>query len=252
MRGKKGIEQRTINAIRRLRAAAFPIAISTSTDKLNIGRLVDTYELMKRLDIQCWIVASPQELGNWEGAATALSLHEEAEAYAPVLKQWIVDGKPFDIQLGAFFRGLRSKPGAYSRDGSGKPTAEAQHTPDNMRERYDCDACREQPNLLPDGTLIPCPGYVDSPLHNRMPNLLREELASVWTQSLLRQVVEIKKKDLLACNPQCVDCKLFKECGMGCRASALRQTGNLMTRDPIFCDLWKGGHIRRFQQLAVL
>jgi radical SAM protein with 4Fe4S-binding SPASM domain len=114
-------------------------------------------------------------------------------------------------------------------------------------EGYDCGACREQPNLLSDGTLVPCPGYVDSILHHRMPNLLREDLSEVWSHSFLREIADLRKKDLLAKNPECAVCDLFKECGVGCRASALTTTGNLMAKDPIVCDLHKKGYKNRFR-----
>ena len=60
---------------------------------------------------------------------------------------------------------------------------------------------------------MPCPGYVDSILQNRMPNLLREDLSKVWTHSFLRQIADLRKKDLLAQNPRCAACDMFKECG---------------------------------------
>jgi hypothetical protein len=44
---------------------------------------------------------------------------------------------------------------------------------------------------------------------------------------------------------------MFKECGVGCRASALTQTGDLMAKDPISCELWKNGYKKRFEELAV-
>ena len=250
MRGTKGIEQRAIDAIRRLRVADFAVAVATSIDKSNIGRLPDTYELMKRLDVQCWIVVPPQRSGNWRTTTTAVSLNEEAEAYAPLLNGWLKDGKPFNIHLGHFFRARQ--PGPESRAGipGQRMAAEAQDGPIYTPDSYDCGACREQPNLLPDGALVPCPGYVDSPLHERAPNLLQQDLSSVWSHSLLRQIADRKKKDVLPWNPECDVCELFKVCGIGCRASALRETGDVMGKDPVSCDLWKKGYKKRFQELA--
>ncbi len=252
MRGAEGIERHVVDAIRRVRAAGFPVVVSTSIDKLNIGRLADTYELMKRLDIESWVIAPPQESGNWKGSTTATSLHEEADACAQLLERWLEDGKPFNIQLAVFFRGARAREGSSmappDRQATAKPRETSNFTPDS----YDCDACRQQPNLLPDGRLVPCPGYVDSPLYEQMPNLLREELSSAWSRSLLRKIADIKKKDLLTSNPECAACELFKECGLGCRASALRKTGDVMAKDPVFCDLWKNGYKQRFRELAGL
>jgi radical SAM protein with 4Fe4S-binding SPASM domain len=265
MRGTKGAEPGVIKAIRRLRAADFPVVVSTCIDKLNIGSLADTYELMKRLDVQGWRISAPQETGNWRGTTTATPLDEQAEVCAPLLKRWIKDGQPFSIQLCGLYHGPgrpkprtepagrivkralgagRAKP--WSRQGATglkRPPEMPEFTPD----AYDCGTCREQPNLLPDGTLVPCPGYVDSILQDRMPNLLRQNLSKVWTRSFLREITDLKKKDLLAKNPECVACDLFKECGAGCRASALTTTGNLMAKDPIMCELHKKGYKKRFR-----
>jgi radical SAM protein with 4Fe4S-binding SPASM domain len=249
MRGAEGIEQSVIAAIQRLLTAGFPVAVSTSIDKLNLGCLADTYGLMKGLGVHSWSIAPPRAMGNWRGATTVMSLDEEAEAYMLLLERWLNDGKPFDIQLAAFFTGKQPQFGSHGAAPDSKPV-ETQNTQRNTPDSFDCGACRELPNLLPDGTLVPCPGYVDSPLQERMPNLLRQDLSSVWSQSLLRQIADIKKKDLLARNPECVACELFKACGLGCRASALRETGDLMKKDPVFCDLWKKGYTKQFQEVA--
>ena len=243
MRGTRGTEPSVIKAIKKVCYAGFEVVVSTSVDRLNIGGLSETYRIMKELAIQSWVVSSPQELGNWRGTTTGLSQDEEAKAYLPVRDRWLKDGRPFGIQLSAFFRGRRLQ----SEDGPEAPEQEimggAVHTP----EAFDCGACREQPNLLPDGTIVPCPGYVDNFLFDQMPNLLRQDLSSVWSDSILSRLGNMKKKDILAHNPECGECDLFEECGMGCRASALRQTGDLMAKDPSYCDMWKNGIKKQFQ-----
>lgn len=240
MRGRKGIEQGVIEGIRKVQAAGFRVVIATSIDRLNKDRMGDTYDLLKGLNIQSWRIAPPHETGNWRGTTTQVSFEEEAEVYASLLKRWLADGKPFSIQLGAFF----------GYDGKDvlelKETPQVRHTP----ESYDCGACRERPYLLPDGVLLPCPGYTDTVLQERMPNILRDGLAKAWSESLLRSIVGIKKKDLLARNAECCRCDLFEECGMGCRASAVVKTGDLMAKDPLTCEMVKKGYIKRFQELA--
>lgn len=241
MRGTKRIERHVIDAIRRLRAAGFAVVVSTSIDRLNIGGLGDTYEPMKRLGVQTWSIAPPQEMGEWKGTTTAVSPAEEVETYSALLDRWRNDERPFNIQLAAHFKGYKlSNKSAATVLGRGSP-AEPRKAPRYTPDSLDCATCRELLNLLPDGTLTPCAGYVGGPLQERMPNLLREELSSVWTQSLLRRIGDLKKKDLLARNPECVACEMFQDCGIGCRASALRQTGDLTAKDPFFCGLWKGG-----------
>lgn len=244
MRGVKGTGPGVLEGIRSVLSAGFKVTVATSVDRMNTGRLADTYELMKDLHVQAWRIARPQESGNWTEAATALTLHEESEAYKPILNRWLKDGRPFYIQLGGFYRGGPAPEGEIS--GRDQLRQQINYTPEN----YDCGSCREQPNLLPDGTLVPCPGYVDSILQDQMPNLFCEGLSSVWTKSLLREIADIKKKDILARNPECSGCSQFKHCGCGCRALALNRTGNLMARDPVVCELWKEGYKKQFEELA--
>ncbi len=271
MRGTTGTEQGVIDAIRRLRAAEFPVVAATAIDRLNLAGLADTYALMKELDVQAWRIAAPQETGNWRGTTTAAPLDQQAEVCAPLLERWLKDGRPFSIQLCGFYSGgrprtlgtdrsvrkVRQKPGtgrvrarARTRATGLERQAEMPNAPEFSPEAYDCGACREQPNLLPDGTLVPCPGYVDSIFQDRMPNLLSKDLSKVWTRSFLRRFADLKKKDVLAKNPECATCELFKDCGAGCRASALTETGHLMAKDPVACDLHKKGYKRRFRELA--
>jgi radical SAM protein with 4Fe4S-binding SPASM domain len=240
MRGRKGIEKLTINAISTLRAARFSVTIAGNVDRENADGLLETYHLLRDLDVQAWRLGSPLMIGYWRGAPVSLSLDEEANAYAPLVDLWLKDGKPFEMVLGLFLR----------VSGKANTAVAEELEPWCTPESYDCDSIRQNPNLLPDGTLVPCPGYVDSILQERMPNILSEGLSKVWTESYLRTLVNIKKSDLLAKNEDCGKCKFFGNCGAGCRASALRETCNLMAKDPIACRLWKGGYKQRFYELA--
>ena len=240
MRGRSGIEAGVVDAVRRIRAAGFPVAVATSVDRTNVGCLGDTYELLRRLDVQVWRIGAPQRRGNWRTMNSALSLDEEADACAAVLGRWLADGRPFAVGLGSFLNAR----GATDSAGSGAPPVWFE--PDS----HDCGSCRQNLNLLPDGTLVPCQGFVDTTLQERMPNLLHEDLSSLWRDSPLRVVADLRKRDLLARNPECAACQLFAHCGMGCRASALSETGDLMAPDPVACAHWKGGYQRRFQQMA--
>ena len=243
MRGMKGIEQEVIEAIRRVRAAGFPVVIATSVDRVSKGSLTDTYELLRGMDIGYWRIALPYNTGNWRGATTALSFEEEAEIYAPLLGLWLADGKPFDLELGGFFEGASRR---------NRPGPEREETIRYAPENYDCGACREMPNLLPDGTLLPCPGYTDTILHDRMPNVIRLGLSKALIQPFFRSIADMKKSDLLLENEECNTCELFELCGMGCRAIAVASTGELMAKDPVACRIWKEGYKQRFRDLTGL
>ena len=242
MRGTEGIEQAVVKGIQRLRSAGFHVVVSTCLDRMNRDCMTDTYNLLKGLGIRSWRLSVPQQTGNWRGTTTALPLEEEVESYALLARRWLEDGRPFRLELGAFFRGEhRNVPGP-------TPEPDPQYTP----ESYDCAACRQRPYLLPDGTILPCPGYTDTSLQEQMPNLLDQDLRRVWTESPLRSVINMKKSDLLAQNRECAACEWFPNCGTGCRTFALVETGNLMARDLVACEMWKKGHRKRFLGLAGL
>lgn len=240
MRGAEGIEERVIKAIEKLRHMDYKVDIATSVDQENKNCLEETYALLKRLGVEFWRMGPPQKTGNWRKTETEISMKEEAKIYEILLDRWLDDGMPFGLQLGGFFCSVKQK------DDDFLMGVENNFTP----ESYDCSACRDRACLLADGTLMPCGLYVDTVVHNRMPNLLKEDLSQVWSESFLRFLLDIKKKDLLAENEECVTCEHFKNCGLGCRALAVSETEDLLAKDPISCALWKKGYPYRFHRRA--
>ncbi|NOZ20848.1 MAG: SPASM domain-containing protein [Planctomycetes bacterium] len=236
----EGIEKDVIEAIRKVRAADFEVSVATSVDQVSRDCLAETYELLTKLDIQFWRLGQPQERGNWRGATSVLSLEDEAEVYAPLFRRWIKDGKPLSVQFGGFFLGA----------GRDVPVQDWESRMRHTPQSYDCGACRESPCLLPDGTLLPCPGYTDLALQDRMPNILRDGLPAALRQPLFRSIVDRKKGDLFAENPECATCEWFADCGMGCRAIAFAETKNLMAKDPVSCELRRRGYKQRFDEWA--
>jgi radical SAM protein with 4Fe4S-binding SPASM domain len=241
MRRSNGIEKFVIEAIRKVRAAGFGVNIGTNVDSVNVSSIGKTYELLLNMDRQAWRIGTPLAIGNWKSMTTGLSFDEQANAYVPLVRRWLDDGRPFELVLGQFLRAGGKGQSVDAED------LKILYKPGS----FDCGSCRENPNLMPDGTLLPCPGYVDSVLQNRMPNILSDGLSKVWTKSLLRKLANMKKRELISRNRGCRTCKFLGNCGAGCRASALRETGNLMAKDPIACKLWKGKYKQRFHELVI-
>lgn len=240
MRGMPGVEPLVLSAIHRIRAAGFDVAVTTSVDKTNVESLAATYERMKEFDLYAWGVARPQPVGCGRGLATGLSLEEMAGVCERLLRRWIEDGRPFMIGLEAFYSG--AKGGAVNR----AVPAPGNPTPDS----YACPSCRQWPYLAPDGKILPCIGYTDTDWVDRLPNLLEIGLSGAWNDPALRSLLDIKKGDVLARNVECAGCEMFSQCGTGCRASALAGGGALLSKDPMACELWKGGFKRRFAEIA--
>ena len=68
--------------------------------------------------------------------------------------------------------------------------------------------------------------------------------------SFYMDIVDSRVKDLLAVNEKCALCDHKYQCGGGCRAVALEQTGDLMGCNGNQCILWKEGYVDRIQETA--
>ncbi len=240
MRGTTGTEARVIAAIGKAIDAGLMVAVSTTLARDNLGALAGTYALMKELRVPVWLLGRPQTTGNWCGGAAALSTAEMAEACLDLLRRWLDDGRPFYILLERFFGGGPAQQG------------EPYHLPPAPLgpESYECESVRQKPYLLPDGRLLPCVGYTGTALHEQMPSLMNRTLAEVWRTSALRPLIDMRKAQVLARNPECRACGMFAECGAGCRAYALTEAGSLLDRDPFACAVWKGGYRKKFADIV--
>ena len=235
MRGQKNIEHKTIDAMAMIARAGFPVNVATSIDDHSKGCLPETYEMLKSLDIKAWQVAPPNNTGNWSGKSGAMTPAEELEIYKPILKRWTHDNMPFGLQLGAYFN---SK---IDPSGDSLPQHRASYTQDSL----ECGVCRLCSYLLPDGTLLPCHGFTGTGIARQMPNLNKQSLAGILTDSVLTSFSKEKKRERLDHNPKCRDCDLFERCGMGCRAKAYTETGDINARDLLTCELMKARPSKR-------
>lgn len=241
IRGAVGMESLVINTIRRIRAADFEVSVTTSVDQTNSHCMIKTYELMKELDIYAWGIGRPNNVGCWRGAKMVLPLEEMAELCESLMCRWIEDGRPFTIGLEAFY--------SCGKDGNTGRGINALES--NSQDDYVCQSCREWPYLSPDGILLPCIGYCETDVVERMPNLLEIGLPDAWSEaSFLRSLLDQKKSDVLARNPECAACEMLENCGGGCRACALVETGDILSKDPTACELFKNGYKRRFEEIA--
>jgi len=248
MRGRADVESKATAAMQRVVAAGMPLVVATCIDRHSKELMLDTYRLMRDTGVNVWRVASPQKSGNWKDTDTALALDEEALIYEQILKEWLKDGKPLDIQLSGFFQSRTQK--TLASDGvtvvsTTEPAPLSEQSPDS----FDCGSCVEQPYLLPDGVLLPCCAYTATPMYDQVPNIMTMGLSAAWQSTALRSIIDRKKADVLMHNLDCASCDLFQDCGMGCRALALTETGNQVSKDPLTCLLWKNGYRRRFRAI---
>ncbi len=238
MRGVAGSEERTIEGSKKVKAGGFPLTVITSVDAVTRGNLAETYKLMKELGTDGWWLAPPVECGNWRGTDSAVSMDDMIDISVAMLQRWLADGRPFDLKLWRF--------GLFPRAGKDEGASPPPATPDS----WNCAGTHSRPYLLPDGTLLPCGGYTGTGLLDTMPNLRKQPLSAAWSRSALREICDLRRRDVIDRNAECADCGFFGECGGGCRVIALTQTGELMAKDPLACLLFRDGYIQRFREIA--
>lgn len=242
MRGVPGCEKETITGIKLLKAHNFPVTIISSLDRITWEDILETYELLKTLEVDGWWLAPPVEIGEWKKQEKSFTTDDMLEISQKLLKLWLADKKPFDLKLWRF--------GLFSKNETEEDKKMRRKSLYINADSFNCLGTHTRPYLMPDGTLIPCGGYTGTKMQVEFPNVLESSLVEAWSALSIRKICDMTKNDVIAENLSCKDCEYFKECGSGCRVVALTETGNLMSKDPVACMLFRGGYIKRFREMA--
>lgn len=233
MRGCQGVERPVVAAIQKLLERGYPLIVTTSVDGSTTPEsLTATFRLMQSMGVDEWKVAAPVRTGRWADSTNGLSLTEEVRLYRGVLQLWHDAGRPMRLQLGSLFNSRTEVLG-----GEGPPQIH-HYSADDL----DCGACKRMPHLTADATFLPCHAYSGRTPPPGMPNLTATPLADLLSASTTSRIIRLTKRELLAHNPGCETCNYFSVCGMGCRARAYIETGDLYARDPIACRGMRDGH----------
>jgi radical SAM protein with 4Fe4S-binding SPASM domain len=85
-----------------------------------------------------------------------------------------------------------------------------------------------------------------------MPDLNGMTIAQALSDSLYARLIETPVSALMEHNPLCVSCKRRKDCGGGCRATAIMFSGkdDYLGIDPAACTFFKGGWDDRIRSIA--
>ena len=234
MRGVPGAEKAALDAIALCTAKGFITSVTSIFHHGNIHALLPTYERLKAIGVSMWIVNQAQTAGLWQGGPANLTADEMGEALLALQSRWLADGKPFHMLLASYYN---ARP-----DTEREPHAAEPFTPDSL----ECPETRERIFLLPDGTVLPCPGFTGTSIAEEMPNLHMRSLPDILNDSVLSRFCGDRKSIRLDKNPPCQRCEYFPECGMGCRAYALTENGSIYAPDPGACILYQQGWKQRF------
>lgn len=227
IRGQQGLEKLVLKNTELALQKGFSAVIVTTLMQQNIHVLMPTYTLLKTVSPSGWFIHRAQSSGLYKNEKR-LTIQQTAGAILPLRRRWLSDGKPFPLVPENFNPPQR-------------PHIYTESSPECFGNN--CGAF-----LLPDGTLMPCQGFVGTEIQKHMPNVLSMGLIEAWKSPSIDAFRHAVKADRLKLNPECAACPHFRECGMGCRAYALTEAGNINAPDPDFCELYKQGWRKAFDE----
>ena len=234
VRGVEGAEQDALRAIELCMDHGFFTAVTSVFSRENIHTLDACYERMKKLRVSAWLIGRAQTTGMWKGGPMGLDTAEMGRALLKLQRRWLEDGRPIYILMEKFFEAIPD----VSMNASNVPS----YTPDDL----ECAETRDRLFLLPDGRLLPCPGFAGTALEAHMPRLNDADLLALRTESALERFCAQTRRERYLANPECQTCEWFAQCGMGCRAYALTENGDIMRRDMGMCEMYRDGWRARF------
>jgi MoaA/NifB/PqqE/SkfB family radical SAM enzyme len=180
MRGIPGTEEKTIQAIRHLKERGYRVAIETTLYYGNIDLLLPAYELLRELGVNSWKTGAIFDSEEWSRQESeTLNTETLYHHYMELIKRYIGDGRPLDIQLEGFFAGFKNGKRYIPYVKSLPPGSSSA---DSFSRQHSCFSCRVHPYLLPDGRLLPCPPFTGSFAEGDMPNLRDTTLAEIYSQ----------------------------------------------------------------------
>ena len=255
MRGVAALEDRALETIRRTAAAGFRTAVTSSLDAQTRDGVLRTFEVLADAGVHTWHVNTPMPVGCWAGSSTALPRAESAAVCEALLRRWLDGGRPFVVTLDGLFSGA---PGG-DEPREDEPREDAVRTtesPDGPARGFTAHGphCPHlligTAGVLPDGRLMACPRFIDTPIQEAMPSLFETSLSEAWEDEALHRLLGLTKAEVLERNPECAACPEYGECGAGCWAMGWAATGDRLGRDPGACETAKRGYRRRLAAVA--
>ena len=234
MRGVEGAEQKALRAIELCTNCGFFAAVTSVFSRENLHTLEKCYEQMKKLRVSAWMIGRAQTTGLWKGGPMALGTDEMGEALLRLQRRWLEEGRPISILMENFYE---ASPGSSAR---------AKDVPSYTPDDLECAETRDRLFLMPDGRLLPCPGFAGTALEERMPRIQDADLLSLRIDSSLARFCAQTRRERYLANPECQRCEWFSQCGMGCRAYALTENGGILRKDIGMCEMYRDGWRARF------
>lgn len=245
MRGISGAEEATIRALRLCARKGFLTNVEMCIHKGNQETLRETIRLLSDMGVSLLKVGNilPTDLWKQNSEGNAMDIREYTEAMMRYIPFFFQDGMPMDVMLSGVVE-LRKRSIKYNI----LPVKF-----DGKEECIDCHLCgaaRYAGYITPEGRLLPCMPMTACKEQKLFPLVQNIGLKKGLSDSFYMDIVDSRIRDLLAANSKCAACEYKYQCGGGCRAIALEQTGDLMGCDGSKCTLWNEGYVDRIRKVT--
>ena len=246
LRGTPGSEKTAIAAFRKIRELGYPLLVNSKFHTDSVHAALNTYELMKDIGVTAWKVSFVFPIGEAvSNVSSAPAIY--CDEYLELLGRYKADGNPFELNLvEGVAKGYRDGSFAFWENDKGDPF---------NQQRVSCGLCRNRPYILPDSTLVPCIGWVSTPVESLLPKLTETRLSAIYADpgSQFRKLVGIRVSDITETNVECRECEYKLTCSGGCRADALATNHGsdaIYKRGMMMCVIYKGGFMDKVQEIC--
>ncbi len=245
MRGISGAEEAAIRALKLCIKRGFPTNVEMCIHKGNQDTLRETVSLLSDIGVPALKTSNVMQTELWRknSEGNAMDIREYIEAMIRYIPYFYQDGMPMNVTLSSVINLKRG-----SRDYEVIPIKH--NGEESSTAHYLCGAARYAGYITPEGRLLPCMPMTACKEQELFPLVQDIGLKKGLSDSFYMDIVDSRIRDLLAVNSKCAACAHKYQCGGGCRAIALEQTGNLMGCDGNYCILWNEGYVERIQETA--
>lgn len=215
-RNMRGVDSESaLQTAKEIKKRDFPVIINTVITRANISELSEMYALMSNLGVDGWHIAFPFNDGRYSNHKGVLepSVYEAVKSCRFLIKKYLREKPSFELEIINLFKSQNLSHGFYL----------------HQLNQHPCSYNSGLISIRPQGNVSFC-GLLDMVFGNtRQSSLTRILSSSAWT--------DFNRFTLMDLN-QCADCKYLLICGGGCRASALRNNGDILASDPFACQIY--------------
>ena len=247
LRGVPGAEERTIRAIKLLRARDYPVTAALCMNKLNLAVVRDSVNYLATLGVNGMKISASMVLGEWADPSVQelrLTRQEELEFFEEYIPQFFADNAPMSVTLAGAFSWDPAKDSweiCYHRN---CPVERETSSPS-------CDVVRNVFYIGADGMIAPCMGMADCSYARHFPNVFRTPLKEIlgadsqFVSLCNTTVAEVRDK-----SGKCRSCRYIDRCTGGCRNTALVKGDNYYAADDEQCFFFENGWEERITAVA--